>query len=309
MQLVLSNNRIIAHGEGFRAMGGVVINAETGAKYDNATIAECEGGCPSDINKVGYEYHAGRFVPCAPFGMGTGNVAVYCDDCKTPRDSGKSVDDFYGMSSYLAFVASQDSDTIDAAFGKNNEDMVRGVGAGFAMYGWFKGLDKTAYPFTHLRKMPTLNDMNLDIYNEIISDDNFYLYNLAIASPYAKNKVFDVFSDSQTLTNSSSAIGDTSLESTTQITITEGHLLSKFILSWSFNNANKAGGGSKLYINDILLERTNSSGESDSFFGLKDWNDYNISVPGTYNVRLVLEAIVAPSTTKSSFTIYCAKEY
>lgn len=89
MQLVLSNNRIIAHGENFIAMGGVVINTETGAKYENATVAECEGGCPSDIDKVGYEYHAGEFVPCAPFGTGlNGNYMIACDECATPRNSG-----------------------------------------------------------------------------------------------------------------------------------------------------------------------------------------------------------------------------
>lgn len=89
MQLVLSNNRIIAHGENFLSMGGVVINTETGAKYENATIAECEG-CPSDIDKVGYEYHAGVFVPCAPFGTGNNNgyFMEVCESCATPRSSG-----------------------------------------------------------------------------------------------------------------------------------------------------------------------------------------------------------------------------
>jgi hypothetical protein len=89
MQLVLSNNRIIAHGENFLAMGGVVINAETGAKFENATVAECDG-CPSDIDKVGYEYHAGVFVPCAPYGVGNGKgyVMEVCTDCATPRNSG-----------------------------------------------------------------------------------------------------------------------------------------------------------------------------------------------------------------------------
>lgn len=89
MQLVLSNNRIIAHGENFLAMGGVVINTETGAKYENATVAECEG-CPSDIDSVGYEYHAGVFVPCAPFGKGNNNgyFMEVCKDCATPRSSG-----------------------------------------------------------------------------------------------------------------------------------------------------------------------------------------------------------------------------
>jgi hypothetical protein len=89
MQLVLSNNRIIAHGENFLSMGGVVINTETGARYENATVAECDG-CPSDIDKVGYEYHAGVFVPCAPYGVGNNNgyFMEVCADCATPRSSG-----------------------------------------------------------------------------------------------------------------------------------------------------------------------------------------------------------------------------
>lgn len=87
MQLVLSQNRVVAHGKNFLALGGIVINTETGAKYENATIAECECA-PSDIGVVGYEYSGGVFTPCAPFGVGEGNVGIYCDDCKTPRDSG-----------------------------------------------------------------------------------------------------------------------------------------------------------------------------------------------------------------------------
>lgn len=88
MQLVLSNNRIIAHGGNYLAMGGVVIDKNTGAKFDNATIAECEA-CPSDIDKVGYEYHAGTFVPCAPYGMGNNNgYFMEVCECATPRSSG-----------------------------------------------------------------------------------------------------------------------------------------------------------------------------------------------------------------------------
>ena len=138
MQLVLSNNRILAHGENFLAMGGVVINTETGAKYENATIAECSG-CPSDIGVVGYEYHAGRFVPCAPFGVGKGNIAVYCDDCKTPRDSGVSIDKVCAVSSYLAFVGNINEDMVAAAFGKNNEDNIKGVGTALVLYSNYKG--------------------------------------------------------------------------------------------------------------------------------------------------------------------------
>jgi hypothetical protein len=89
MQLVLSNNRVIAHGENFLSMGGTVINTATGDKYENATVAECEN-CPSDINEVGYEYHAGVFVPCAPYGKGNNNgyFMEVCSTCATPRSSG-----------------------------------------------------------------------------------------------------------------------------------------------------------------------------------------------------------------------------
>ena len=90
MQLVLCNNRIVAHGENFLSMGGVVVNTVTGARYENSTIAECNGGCPSDIDEVGYEYHAGVFVPCAPYGKGNNNgyFMEVCESCATPRSSG-----------------------------------------------------------------------------------------------------------------------------------------------------------------------------------------------------------------------------
>ena len=93
MQLVVSGNRILAHGEGFLAMGGTVINNDTGRVYQNATVVECDG-CPSDIGSVGYEYHAGQFIPCAPYGKGKGNLAIVCnDDCKSIKDGGWHITD------------------------------------------------------------------------------------------------------------------------------------------------------------------------------------------------------------------------
>lgn len=98
MQLVVSGNRILAHGEGFLAMGGTVINTETGRAYQNATVVECDG-CPSDIGQVGYEYHAGRFVPCAPYGKSeNGYLPVLCgDDCRATKDSGLLLSDLLAM--------------------------------------------------------------------------------------------------------------------------------------------------------------------------------------------------------------------
>ncbi len=90
MQLVLSNNRVLAYGENcFLCMGGTVICESTRRVYQNATVTETNEPLPTDIDKVGYEYHAGQFVPCAPYGVGDGNVAVVCnEDCKVIKDSG-----------------------------------------------------------------------------------------------------------------------------------------------------------------------------------------------------------------------------
>lgn len=86
MQIVLSGNRVIAHGENcFLAMGGTVICEETGKAYQNATIAEVET-LPADIGSVGYEYHTGIFVPVAPYGKTDGGyIMAACYECATPR--------------------------------------------------------------------------------------------------------------------------------------------------------------------------------------------------------------------------------
>ncbi len=90
-QIVISGNRILAHGDNFIAMGGTVICPTTGRVYQNATVATVDI-LPGDIDEVGYEYHAGDFVPCAPFGKGEGNIAVFCNnDCKSLKDSGFSM--------------------------------------------------------------------------------------------------------------------------------------------------------------------------------------------------------------------------
>lgn len=94
MQIVLSGNRVIAHGEDcFLSMGGTVVCNDTGRSYQNATVAEVDA-VPADIDSVGYEYRAGHFVPCAPYGKGKGNLAVLCDgDCKAIKDSGWHMND------------------------------------------------------------------------------------------------------------------------------------------------------------------------------------------------------------------------
>lgn len=94
MKLALSGNRVVGYGENLVPMGGTVVDTDTNKVYQNATVAECDG-CPSDIDKVGYEYHAGMFVPCAPYAdeESNGHVMVACDTCATPRRSDKKIQD------------------------------------------------------------------------------------------------------------------------------------------------------------------------------------------------------------------------
>lgn len=88
-QIVVSGNRVLAHGEDcFNTFGDGVFCSATGRIFEHATAVNVES-IPSDIDSVGYEYHAGEFVPCAPFGEGDGNIAVLCNDaCKALKDSG-----------------------------------------------------------------------------------------------------------------------------------------------------------------------------------------------------------------------------
>lgn len=115
-QLVVSGNRILAHGEDcFLAMGGTVVCAATGRVFQNATMVNHDGAIPCDLDQVGYEYHAGEFVPCAPYGVGEGNFAVVCDDCKTIKDSGVSASSI-GKVAVVDFIVNGSSGSITVDF-------------------------------------------------------------------------------------------------------------------------------------------------------------------------------------------------
>ena len=279
MQLVLSNNRVLAHGENFISMGGTVINTETNKVYQNATVAECDG-CPSDIGVVGYEYHAGEFVPCAPFGKGKGNIAVYCDDCKTPRDSGMSVDLVCAMSSYLAFAGNVNANMVTAAFGKGNEDEIKGVGKALAMYAWFKGTDKTVYPLDSLQSIDTLNDMNFNAYDEIVN--NTYLTSLIKGNSYALSKVFEQYSVKTDMTSSIPA--NTTRTATVDFSIGDEDLQHPFSISYTIHDDNNVY-VSRGYVTINGVEVVSSGGGSETNI-VKEWSDCNITTPGTYKMEV-----------------------
>lgn len=96
-QIVVSGNRVLAHGEDcFNAFGNGVVCTDNARIYENATAVNVDY-IPADIDSVGYEYHAGEFVPCAPFGEGDNNgyFMEVCTSCATPRSSGIPVAEFF----------------------------------------------------------------------------------------------------------------------------------------------------------------------------------------------------------------------
>lgn len=91
------------------------------------------------------------------------------------------------LSSYYAFCSNPNVNTIDCAFGKNNENMIKNLGRQLAMYAWFKGDSKTAHPFTDMTKFDSLLEICNDLAskNEILANSN--VYNLIQGNAYAKS--------------------------------------------------------------------------------------------------------------------------
>ncbi len=89
--------------------------------------------------------------------------------------------------SYLAWCANANAntDSLDAAFGKNNESDILNIGKQLAMYAWFKGESKTSKPFTNLMTKQTLNDIaaSPEAVSEAEKSDS--ICTLMYLSPYA----------------------------------------------------------------------------------------------------------------------------
>lgn len=89
-------------------------------------------------------------------------------------------------SSYMAFCANVNSDALDAAFGKNNVDVVLAIGRQLAMYSWFKGDSKSANKYTTTLTLDTLSSIysNINAVQEV--EKTGTIPALIEASPFAK---------------------------------------------------------------------------------------------------------------------------
>jgi hypothetical protein len=109
----------------------------------------------------------------------------------------KSISDY---PSFMAFAGNVNPDMLDAAFGKGNEDRITGIGRQLAMYAWFKGDSKSAYPFTSLLTCDTLADALLSCplaREEVINNANCMA--IISASPFALSTFNSLLTDSNTL--------------------------------------------------------------------------------------------------------------
>lgn len=93
-----------------------------------------------------------------------------------------SIDALY---SYFAWCANVNIDSVESAFGKNNEEYIKQIGKQLAMYAWYKGNSKTTYPFTNLMLANTLEETLSDIDSREELGESLNLLDLLALSPYA----------------------------------------------------------------------------------------------------------------------------
>ncbi len=89
------------------------------------------------------------------------------------------------LSSYMVFAYDTNATKLDIAFGKNNVDLVVGIGLQLAMAGWYKGESRSAFPYNELRKCGSLQTIkdNTSAFNELKSSVN--LKAIVNLSPFA----------------------------------------------------------------------------------------------------------------------------
>lgn len=206
--------------------------------------------------------------------------------------------------SYLAFVSGND-DEISAAFGKNNEDYFTDIGMSLAMYSWFKGADKSLHPFNELCNMSTLNDMNFNIYSEIIEDDSICA--LVKGNSYAKNKIFETYSKDLYATIDEKKGRSAAVD----IVVTETDLKSPFRLSYEVYSRGNNSSVAKITLNGVVVGSVEGNGyRKEAELELTEWETYGITSAGTYNMKLDIYGYDSSSARSyAKFSLYKAKQY
>ena len=208
--------------------------------------------------------------------------------------------------SYIAFVGHVNEDMLDAAFGKNNEDNIEGVGQALAMYGWYNGLSKKDYPFTCLCKMQTLNDMNINVFRELVRDKTLFFY--ILDSEYATNKCYDTIRIHGEVYNDE----ETKKTITVNFDVTEEDLTVPFGFVFSAKGTGAATNAAYVSINGVSAQRyyDPDDGKTKSTNGFDEWSKYNITSAGTYSLEMSMNvSSFNYHEVVSTMCIYKPKKY
>lgn len=202
-----------------------------------------------------------------------------CPEPEPPGDPAISTD----LGSYYAFCANANSDSIDCAFGKNNEDRIINLGLQLAMYSWFKDNSKTDYPFTELCKCCKLTSIesNNAAFKELWE-------NLTLRDLYMRGDALTGSTSAYPCNRVMSVIARTSTELELTFEITEEDINAGFVW-FAFKAAANTYKSRDLiiYLNDVPII------EYLGLTGAQKWNeghaiklsDCGITTPGSYTLK------------------------
>ena len=189
------------------------------------------------------------------------------------------------LSSYFAFCAGVNDNSIDCAFGKNNEDRILNLGLQLAMYSWFCGDSKTDYPYTELCNCCTLPEIekNNVAFKELWENNTLRVLYMR---PYPSERV---------LSEMNTINGERTVEITNE-DIKAGLIWSE----WRFAS-NPVNTDATLYIDGVLATELKSNITKIGAYwkaGLAiKLSDCGINTPGSYVFKL-------QSTSQAHVTLY-----
>ena len=189
------------------------------------------------------------------------------------------------LSSYYAFCADVNSNSIDCAFGKNNEDKILNLGLQLAMYSWFCGDSKTNYPFAELCKCCKLTDIenNEAAFNELWENNTLRTLYVGgeVTVPEIKRRQFPsnrIMGRSQYTLQ---AMANSQIQQA-QISITEEDITFGYI--WhELQSDVPYGTYAEFYFNDVLIGKWTEPFVAGKKLKL---SDLGINSPGTYTLRM-----------------------
>lgn len=253
--------------EQFKTGGDFVLKTDYEA-YKQEAQAAIEGKAAGDHKHAAGDITSGT-MPVSRGGTGVASQAA--------------LDELVGVSigPYLSFAANANEDAVSAAFGKNNESRVKGIGRAIAMYAWYKGSTST---FTNLLKLSTLTD----IYNTVNAKKELWADQFASllinSNKYAREKIANVITHNSTSNNTKNYT----------ISVTSAMLSGGVALDIYAKNGTGGNCAVKVTLNGKEVAKTNTGGGF-VFDGevYAKFSSFGITAAGSYTLSVISEGVVA----------------